>query len=135
MPPSRRRSAATPDPAALASLSEVAPRLTRSPDVDPVLGTGGTLAERASAAPMPTPSTKTAQPQGEGATRFGAYIKASVAEDVRDAVVALGGNWTIGALMEQALVREVQRLAEENNDGQPFPQRGGRRLRPGPRIQ
>ncbi len=130
MPPPRRRGASAPDPQALASLSGPAPRLTRSADVDPVLGVGSPPAEAPAPAPPETPA-----PKAERSIRFGAYIKASVAEDVRDAVVALGGDWTIAALMEGALVREVQRLAEEHRGGEPFPKRSSQRLRAGRRIQ
>lgn len=131
MPPTRRRSPSAPDPEALASLSKPAPRLTRSADVDPVLGARGP-------APETTPATTTAAAAGDAApkvVKFAGYISSEVADQVRDAVIALGGSWSIGSLMEEALIREVQRLAEEHNDGQPFPQRAGAKLRVGRRIQ
>lgn len=143
MPPRRNRGASTPDPGALASLSEDRPRLSRDADVDPVLRVGGTPpAEQTTPGPA-TPGTPAStstngaghQPAGERPVRFGAYLKASVAEDVRDAVVALGGSWTIAAVMEGALVREVERLAQEHHGGRPFPPRDGRPLRVGRRIQ
>lgn len=67
--------------------------------------------------------------------KFGGYIDPEVAEQARDALSALGGSWTLGALMEQAISREVERLAAEHNGGKPFPPRAEERLRTGPRLR
>jgi len=89
----------------------------------------------------PTPTAPAAEPAAASAedkpkvVKFGGYIDPEVAEEVRDALSALGGSWTTGALMEQALTREVARLAEEHNGGKPFPARAEERLRRGPRIK
>jgi len=124
--PASRRPASTPDPQALASLSGTAPRLTRTADVDPVLSRGSAPVESRPAA---------VQPAAPKQVKFAGYIHPDVAEEVKDAVSALGGNWTIGSLMEEALTREIKRLAKEHNGGDPFPARTSAKLRVGRRIQ
>ena len=88
--------------------------------------------------PLPDPQTEAAKvvkPQTEAAkVKFGGYIDPKVAEQARDALYALGGSWTAGALIEGALRREIDRLATEHNGGKPFPTREEQRLRTGPRI-
>ena len=86
--------------------------------------------------PLPDPpAPKVVKPQTEAAkVKFGGYIDPQIAEQARDALYALGGSWTAGALIEGALKREIDRLATEHNGGKPFPTREEQRLRTGPRI-
>lgn len=113
MPPTRRRSGLSSS-----GLDDVIPH-----------------AQPAPAAAAPQASTKAPAEDKPKVVKFGGYIAPEVAEEVRDALSALGGSWTTGALMEQALTREVARLAEEHNGGKPFPPREQERLRRGPRIK
>jgi hypothetical protein len=81
------------------------------------------------------PAPKVVKPQTEAAkVKFGGYIDPQVAEQARDALYALGGSWTAGALIEGALRREIDRLATEHTGGNPSPTREQPRLRTGPRI-
>lgn len=114
MPPTRRRSGLSSS-----GLDDVIPHASQPP---------------AAAAADDKPATPPAEDKPK-VVKFGGYIAPEVAEEVRDALSALGGSWTTGALMEQALTREVARLAEEHNGGKPFPPREQERLRRGPRIK
>lgn len=67
--------------------------------------------------------------------KFSSYLDPEIADRLRNALFFLGGDWTTGALLEQALTRELDRLADDYNDGHPFPPRSSTRLRPGSRIR
>lgn len=66
--------------------------------------------------------------------KFSSYLDPEIADRLRNALFFLGGDWTTGALLEQALTRELGRLADDYNGGHPFPPRSSTRLRPGSRI-
>jgi len=55
------------------------------------------------------------------AIKFSSYLDPEGADRLRNATIFLGGHWTTGALLEQALTRELGRLADDYNDGKPFP--------------
>ncbi len=88
---------------------------------------GRTAGEPAEAAATPVAPTKP--------IKFSSYLDPEIADRLRNALFFLGGDWTTGALLEQALARELDRLADDYNDGHPFPPRSSTRLRPGSRIR
>ncbi len=88
---------------------------------------GQTAGEPTQAAATPTAPTKP--------IKFSSYLDPEIADRLRNALFFLGGDWTTGALLEQALTRELDRLADDYNDGHPFPPRSSTRLRPGSRIR
>ena len=54
------------------------------------------------------------------------YVSEAVLEAARDAVDALSGppeRLTLSALIEQAVLDEIERLQDEFNKGKPFPNR------------
>jgi len=89
--------------------------------------TGKASADQASAAQTPAARTKP--------IKFSSYLDPEIADRLRNVLFFLGGDWTTGALLGQALTRELDRLADEYNDGDPFPPRSSTRLRPGSRIR
>ncbi len=118
MPPTRRRSGLS------------------SSGLDSVIPAAAPAGEQPPAAGQDQPkNASTPAAEKPRTVKFGGYIDTEVAEQVRDALSALGGSWTTGALMEEALTREVERLAAEHNGGTPFPPRAEERLRTGPRIK
>jgi len=134
MPPTSRRRARTVDNDALSALSSSKP-IERVPDVDPVLGAGAPRvaqpdAESVATPPPAAPITERSAPK----VRFGAAIDPAVAEQVRDAVVYLGGDWTVARLLEEALQEKVTRLAKANDQQGGFPSRRSARLRVGRRV-
>jgi hypothetical protein len=66
--------------------------------------------------------------------KFGGYIDPAISDRVRDAMVVLGPEWTLGEFMEQAFTMFLQAKADELNGGKPFPARRRDKLRPGRRI-
>lgn len=72
--------------------------------------------------------------QREALVKFAGYIPPEVANATRDAVHALGRDWTIGDVMAAALSAEIERLAQEHHGGAPFPARTRSRLRTGARL-
>lgn len=132
MPPTSRRRARDVDTQALSALSSSKP-IERAPDVDPVLGAGTPRAVQpvtdSGSAPTP-PHPERSAPK----VRFGGAIDPAVAEQVRDAVVHLGGDWTVARLLEEALKEKVARLAKEHGQIEGFPSRASARLRVGRRI-
>ena len=92
------------------------------------------------AAPAPAPAqeeTPPARPEppapkrtknvAKGKSQVTAYIHTDVVEEARNAVMhtmtKAGAPRHLSALIETAIVHELQRLREELNDGKPFPQR------------
>lgn len=79
-----------------------------------------------------------AQTNGVGRkTRATFHLPASLVEEARNATVALSGpplRLTLAKLVEDGVRREVDRLREQHNAGEPFPTRsselvGGRPIR------
>ena len=70
-------------------------------------------------------------------TRATFHLPVSLVEEARDATVALSGppvRLTLAKLVEDGVRREVERLREQHNAGEPFPTRaadlvGGRPIR------
>lgn len=61
-----------------------------------------------------------------GRVRATLYISAEILEEARNAAVHLAGNplrMTLAKLADSALRAELDRLKQEHNDGQDFPQR------------
>ena len=136
MPPTSRRRHRDVDTEALSALSSSKP-IERTPDVDPVLGASAPRAASSTAVEPPAAesASQDASAQRAGAkVRFGAAIDADVAEQVRDAVVHLGGDWTVARLLEEALQEKVSRLAKQHGQPDGFPARASARLRVGRRI-
>lgn len=120
MPPSRRRGA-SPNAEDLAGLGDApAPgRLRKAPAADPVLGVA------AASAPNPAPESSPAAAKGAPAkTKVGFYQSV---EDTARARAAY--DWTrprtrhrsFSDFIAHAVMREVERLEAEYNDGQPWP--------------
>lgn len=68
--------------------------------------------------------------------KLSGYLLEEVAEEARDAVVALSGppvRLSMSRLVESALRRELERLRKEYNEGEAFPARD-EDLRPGRRV-
>ena len=68
--------------------------------------------------------------------KLSGYVTEELAEEARDAVVALSGpplRLSMSGLVESALRRELGRLREECNGGEAFPARD-EELRPGRRV-
>lgn len=63
----------------------------------------------------------------KGKSQVTAYIHTTVVEEARNAVMhtmtKAGAPRNLSALIESAVVHELQRLREELNNGKPFPQR------------
>ena len=98
-------------------------------------------------APQPTPAPveppADAAPGADGAhptdvphkpVKFGGYIDPEIADHVRDTLVALGPEWTVGEFMEQAFLMFMHEKEIELNGGHPFPHRRRDKLRTGRRI-
>ena len=136
MPPTSRRRHRDVDTEALSALSSSKP-IERTPDVDPVLGASAPRAASSTAAEPPAAESASQDAGAQRAgvkVRFGAAIDADVAEQVRDAVVHLGGDWTVARLLEEALQEKVSRLAKQYGQSDGFPARASARLRVGRRI-
>jgi hypothetical protein len=101
---------------------------------EPTPGPASTEASR----PAPQPAPKTEIASGLTAPRkpvkFGGYIDPEISDQVRDAMVVLGPEWTLGEFMEQAFAMFIKAKADELNGGKPFPARRREKLRPGRRI-
>ena len=86
----------------------------------------------------PQPGNQTETAGGMTAPRkpvkFGGYIDPEISDQVRDAMVVLGPEWTLGEFMEQAFTMFIKAKADELNGGKPFPARRREKLRPGRRI-
>ena len=86
----------------------------------------------------PTPVNQSETAAGMTAPRkpvkFGGYIDPEISDQVRDAMVVLGPEWTLGEFMEQAFTMFIKAKADELNGGKPFPARRREKLRPGRRI-
>lgn len=98
------------------------------------------IPETPPAADQPDPKTPAEPQPAPGATaprkpvKFGGYIDPAISDQVRDAMVVLGPEWTLGEFMEQAFTLFIQAKADELNGGKPFPPRRREKLRPGRRI-
>ena len=136
MPPVSRRRSRDVDTQALSALSSSKP-IERTPDVDPVLGAGTPRPVQPTPEPTsasePVPAAATVE-RGAPKVRFGGAIDPAVAEQVRDAVVHLGGDWTVARLLEEALKEKVARLAKQHGQTEGFPSRASARLRVGRRV-
>lgn len=125
MPPTRRRSA-SPSAEDLASLAEtpiVGGRLRKAPNSDPVLGVAGTPATHPdSADSFAAPSRRTPKPPSK--TKVGFY---QAPEDAARARAAYDwtrpheGHRSFSDFISSAVMREVERLEEKYQDGQPWP--------------
>ncbi len=70
--------------------------------------------------------------------RMTVHLPPETTEEARNAVVHLAGppeHLTMTALVTAALQRELTRLKRKYNDGKPFPQRKGGRLKSGRRVE
>lgn len=67
--------------------------------------------------------------------KFGGYLDPEIADQVRDTLVALGPEWTVGEFMEQAFLAFMRAKQDELNDGKPFPHRRRDKLRTGRRVE
>ncbi len=87
-----------------------------------------------------TPRAATKSEPADGLTapqkpvKFGGYIDPEISDQVRNAMVALGPEWTLGEFMEQAFTMFIKAKADELNGGKPFPPRRREKLRTGRRI-
>ena len=109
-----------PDPAAHAE-----------PDPPPVAAPDAERAPRSTTGPAAAAAGLTAPRKP---VKFGGYIDPAISDRVRDAMVVLGPEWTLGEFMEQAFTMFLQAKADELNGGKPFPARRRDKLRPGRRI-
>jgi|GEM_PF-3716140 hypothetical protein len=112
-----------PDPAAAA---EPDPPPDTEPDAETAQAPRSTTTEPAAATAGMTAPRKP--------IKFGGYIDPAISDQVRDAMVVLGPEWTLGEFMEQAFTMFIQAKADELNGGKPFPARRREKLRPGRRI-
>ncbi len=98
----------------------LAPRGRRLPSVIP---TTDTTEAPAAATPGPSRGKVVAKDK----TQVTAYIRTTVVEDARNAVVATMSNpeahRNLSQLIEAAVTAEIERLRSEFNKGQPFPAR------------
>lgn len=100
----------------------LAPRGRRLPSVIP---TTDTTEAPAAAIPAPTPSG--GKVVAKDKTQVTAYLRTTVVEDARNAVVATMSNpeahRNLSQLIEAAVTAEIERLRTQFNNGQPFPTR------------
>jgi hypothetical protein len=91
-------------------------------DERPTAPTEAETATRAEPAPP-----KRSKNVAKGKSQVTAYIHTTVVEEARNAVMhtmtKAGAPRNLSALIESAIVHELQRLREELNNGKPFPQR------------
>jgi len=100
----------------------IIPGRTEEGDGHPTAPTDAETATRAEPAPP-----KRSKNVAKGKSQVTAYIHTTVVEEARNAVMhtmtKAGAPRNLSALIESAIVHELQRLREELNNGKPFPQR------------
>ena len=140
---------------ATSGLDTVIPQPTHpNGDIDPIHNTAPNGADRAdgdtTAGPARTtsgPSTADTPPPAPDNSPVGerrkekiaGYVSSELADHARNAVSALGNHvddpQSLSELLESAIRREVTRLQDERNGGQPFPPRVRRSLPVGRRAE
>jgi len=129
MPPTNRRAAAA-DTAALDALTAPAPgRLRKSPAADPVLGQSAPQPDHDRPEPdrrrrrsNPNPAPAAGGPNAK--TKVGFYQLAEDTDRARGAFEytrAAEGHATLSEFIAAAVMKEVERLEREYNNGKPWP--------------
>ncbi|GAA2017947.1 hypothetical protein JL107_14440 [Nakamurella flavida] len=125
-----------PDPAALPPTPEPPATEPHTP-----VAADSRPADTEPAVATPAPAAPPTGDAGEGPAgpprkpvKFGGYIDPAIADQVRDTLVALGPEWTVGEFMEQAFLAFMHAKEDELNEGRPFPHRRRDKLRTGRRV-
>jgi len=87
-------------------------------------------AAKATPAPSPVDGDDYERPAKIERRQITVYLRTQLYQQARAAIVELGkrevGPPSISAMLDRALERELQRLAEQYNDGEPWPLHKGR---------